>query len=148
MPSSIFRFQKFVRGFFEAMELHGFWGSFLDRLGFLLLLVCLSVMWRRGKDLRAWAYMLGIAPAMSGIFTSFLRYESIVFPLFVALAASVVRFERAWPMGFVWLWGKFARPFALAVCELPVGGMGRALRKIEQSGREKTTRKLRENFRR
>ncbi len=30
-----------------------FRGSFLDRLGFLLLLVCLPVMWRRGKDLRA-----------------------------------------------------------------------------------------------
>lgn len=44
--------------------------------------------------------MLGIAPAMSGTFTSFLRYESTVFPLFIALAASVVRFERAWPKRF------------------------------------------------
>lgn len=91
----------FAAGFFEATGWHGFRGSLLDRMGFLLLLVCLPVMWRQGKDLLAWVYMLGIAPAMSGTFTSFLRYESTVFPLFIALAVSVVSFNRAWPR---WFW--------------------------------------------
>lgn len=91
---------KFAAGFFEVTKWHGFRGSLLDRIGFLLLLVCLPAIWRRGKDLLAWTYMLGIAPAMSGTFTSFLRYESTVFPLFIALAAAVVRFECAWPKRF------------------------------------------------
>lgn len=91
----------FAAGFFEATGWHGFRGSLLDRMGFLLLLVCLPVIWRQGKDLLAWVYMLGIVPAMSGTFTSFLRYESTVFPLFIALAASVVLFKRAWPR---WFW--------------------------------------------
>ena len=52
----------FAAGFFEATGWHGFRGSLLDRMGFLLLLVCLPVMGRQGKDLWTWAYMLGIAP--------------------------------------------------------------------------------------
>ena len=37
---------------------------------------------------------------MVGTFTLFLRDESTVFPLCIALATSVVRFERAWPKWF------------------------------------------------
>ncbi len=87
---------QFVDGFFKATSLHSFLGSFLDRMGFLLLLICLPWIWRQGKDLLAWVYMLGVVPAMSGTFTSFLRYESNVFPLFIALAALVVSFRCAW----------------------------------------------------
>ena len=38
---------------FDATKRHGFQGSFLDRMGFLLLPVCLPMIWRQGKDLLA-----------------------------------------------------------------------------------------------
>jgi hypothetical protein len=77
---------KFVAGFFEVSAWHAYRGSLLDRLGFLLLLYSLPVQWRLGKDLLAWSLMLGVLPAMSGTFTSFVRFEACAFPVFLGLA--------------------------------------------------------------
>ncbi len=77
---------KFVEGFFEVSAWHAYQGSLLDRLGFLLLLYTLPVQWRLGRDLLAWTLMLGVLPAMSGTFTSFVRFEACAFPLFLGLA--------------------------------------------------------------
>jgi NhaP-type Na+/H+ and K+/H+ antiporter len=52
-----------------------------------VLLYTLPVQWRLGKDLLVWIYVLGILPAMSGTFTSYTRFESTAFPVFIALAA-------------------------------------------------------------
>ncbi len=77
---------KFVTGFFEVSAWHAYGGSLLDRLGFLLLLYSLPVQWRLGRDLLAWTLMLGVLPAMSGTFTSFVRFAACAFPLFLGLA--------------------------------------------------------------
>lgn len=77
---------KFVMGFFTPTHWHAFTGSLLDRGVFALVLYTLPVLWRLDKGLLVWTYWLGILPAMSGTFTSFTRYASCAFPVFVALA--------------------------------------------------------------
>ena len=89
---------KFVVGFFNPTQFHEFKGSVLDRCLFILLLYTLPVIWKLGKDQMVWTYMLGILPAMSGTFTSFTRFESTAFPLFIALAVFFANRKRKWPL--------------------------------------------------
>ncbi len=87
---------KFVIGFLEPASWHEFRGSVLDRCGFMLLASCLPLVWHMGKDLVVWVCVLGIVPAMSGTFISFIRFESVVFPLFIALAVLTVNLGGRW----------------------------------------------------
>ena len=88
---------KFIVGLFTPTEWHAFTGSVLDRCAFLLLLDCLPLLWRLDKGLLVWTYMLGILPAMSGTFTSFTRFASCAFPMFIALGVFLSRREWRWP---------------------------------------------------
>lgn len=100
--SNLWNVPKFVMGFFEPTTWHAFKGSVLDRCAFLLLLYCLPLIWRLGKDLVVWTYVLGILPAMSGTFVSFTRFESTAFPLFIALAVFLSGRKARWPLiGFL-----------------------------------------------
>jgi len=72
--------------------------TLLDRCLFILLLYTLPLIWRLGKDLTVWTYVLGILPAMSGTFTSFTRFESTAFPMFIALAVFFTGSKRKWPL--------------------------------------------------
>ena len=85
---------KFILGFFTPTEWHTFRGSLLDRCVFVLLLYCLPLLWRLDKGLLVWAYSLGVLPAMSGTFTSFTRFASCAFPMFIALGVFLGRPER------------------------------------------------------
>jgi hypothetical protein len=96
--SNLWDLPKFVIGFLDPTTWHGFKGSVLDRCAFLLLLYTLPVIWRLGKGMCLWTYVLGVLPAMSGTFTSFIRFESCVFPLFIALAAFFSGLKRKWPL--------------------------------------------------
>lgn len=87
---------KFVVGLFSPSGWHAFRGSLLDRCMFIVLLYALPVIWRMGKDLVVWTYVLGILPAMSGTFTSFTRYEATVIPLFLAMAVFFGVKGRGW----------------------------------------------------
>jgi hypothetical protein len=95
--SNLWNVPKFVVGFFDLTNWHDFTGSVLDRSMFLLLVYCLPLIWTLGKDLVAWTYVLGVLPAMSGIFVSFTRFESTGFPVFIALAAFLIRLKDRWP---------------------------------------------------
>jgi len=100
--SNLWNVPKFVLGFFEPTSWHAFQGSALDRCAFLLLLYCLPLLWRMGKDLLIWTYVLGILPAMSGTFVSFTRFESTAFPVFIALAVFFTNRKSRWPLaGFI-----------------------------------------------
>jgi hypothetical protein len=88
---------KFVVGFFAPTEWHAFRGSVLDRCVFVVLLYCVPALWRLDKGLLVWVYVLGILPAMSGTFTSFTRYASCAFPMFIALGVFLGRREWRWP---------------------------------------------------
>ena len=83
--SNLWNVPKFVVGLFTPTEWHEFRGSVLDRCAFILLLDCLPWLRRLDKGLLVWTYMLGLLPAMSGTFTSFTRFASCAFPLFIAL---------------------------------------------------------------
>src|SRR6185369_16249044 len=89
---------KFLLGLFTPTEIHAYTGSMLDRFIFIVLLYTLPLIWRLGKDLLVWTYLLAIVPAMSGTFTSFTRYESPAFPMFIALAVFFVGRKRRWPL--------------------------------------------------
>jgi hypothetical protein len=95
--SNLWNVPKFLLGLFQPTRWHEFSGSALDRLAFLLLLYSLPLVWKLGKDMLVWTYVLGILPAMSGTFVSFTRFESTAFPVFLALAAFFVRMKRKWP---------------------------------------------------
>jgi hypothetical protein len=94
--SNLWNVPKIVIGLFNPNTWHAFTGSLLDRCLFILLLYTLPVQWRLGKDLLVWSYVLGILPAMSGTFTSFTRYASCAFPMFIALAVFLSKPERRW----------------------------------------------------
>lgn len=87
----------FVAAYFAPTTWHDFRGSALDRCAFTLLVYCLPIIWRLGKDLVLWTCALGVLPAMSGMFTSFTRFESTVFPLFIGLAVFFCGIRRKWP---------------------------------------------------
>lgn len=95
--SNLWNVPKFVVGLFTPTEWHEFRGSVLDRCVFILLLDCLPVLWRLDKELLVWIYMLGILPAMSGTFTSFTRFASCAFPLFIALGVFLGNRQWRWP---------------------------------------------------
>lgn len=86
---NLFNVPKFIVGYFSPTEWHEFTGSLLDRCAFLMLLYTLPVLWRLDRDLLVWTYWLGILPAMSGTFTSYIRYVSCAFPVFIALGAFI-----------------------------------------------------------
>jgi len=92
--SNLWNLPKFVNSLLEPTSIHDFVGSALDRSLFILLLWCLPLIFRLGSSYLIWTYMLGIIPAMSGSFSSFVRFESMVFPLFLALAVFFQRHDR------------------------------------------------------
>jgi hypothetical protein len=92
--SNLWNLPKFIVGFFTPTEWHAFRGSLLDRSSLVLLLYSLPVAWRLDKDLMVWIYVLGILPAMSGTFTSYTRFASCAFPMFIALGVFLGRPER------------------------------------------------------
>ncbi|MCF7669347.1 MAG: hypothetical protein K9N48_06180 [Verrucomicrobia bacterium] len=96
--SNLWNIPKFVIGFFDASTLHSFQGSMLDRAAFVLVVYCLPLIWRLGKDLVVWTYVLGILPAMSGTFVSNIRFESVAFPVFIALAVFFLGKRRKCPL--------------------------------------------------
>jgi len=93
---NLWNVSKFVVGFFNPTDWHSFRGSLLDRCAFVLLLYTLPVLWRLDKGLLAWVFMLGIVPAMSGTFTSYIRFASCAFPMFIALGVVLSRREWRW----------------------------------------------------
>src|SRR5439155_541045 len=66
--TNIINVPKFVIGLFTPTEIHAFQGSLLDRCMFVFMLYTLPIIWRLGKDLLVWTYVLAIMPAMSGTF--------------------------------------------------------------------------------
>lgn len=85
---------RFVAAYFVPTEWHEFSGSLLDRCVFLVLLHTIPVLWRLDRNLLVWVLWLGVVPALSGSFTSYTRFASCAFPMFLGLA---VYFHRVNP---------------------------------------------------
>jgi hypothetical protein len=86
----------FVTKLFNPTEWHAFRGSVLDRCVFILLIYCFPLIWKLDKNWCLWAFFLGVVPAVSGGFTSYTRFASVVFPLFVALAVFLSKPGMRW----------------------------------------------------
>jgi hypothetical protein len=83
---NIFSPMSFIETLIRPTTLHEFYGSLLDRCCFVLLAYNLLIIWRLDRMWFLWALFLGVVPAMSGMFVSYTRFTSMVFPLFVAIA--------------------------------------------------------------
>lgn len=78
---------KFVLEYLSPRYFHEFADSMLDRLCFLAVAYTLPCLWRKHRDLIPWVYVLGILPAMSGSFTSYIRFAGMALPVFIAWSA-------------------------------------------------------------
>jgi hypothetical protein len=90
---------RFVILLFNPTTWHEYTGSLLDRCMFILLIDCFPLTWRLDKSWCIWMFFLGVVPAVSGGFTSFTRYSSVVFPIFVAMAVFLIKPRMRW-----WRW--------------------------------------------
>ena len=87
---------RFVALFFTPTEWHEFRGSALDRCVFILVIYCFPIIWKLDKSWCLWTFFLGVVPAVSGGFTSYTRFASVVFPFFVALAVFLNKPRLRW----------------------------------------------------
>jgi hypothetical protein len=87
---------RFVTQLFNPTTWHEYTGSTLDRCVFILLINCFPLIWKLDKAWCAWAFFLGVVPAMIGGFSSYTRYSSVVFPLFIALAVFLSKPGMRW----------------------------------------------------
>lgn len=74
---------KFLMEYLNPRFFHEFADSMLDRLCFLAVAYSIPSLWRGRRDLMPWVYVLGILPAMSGSFTSYIRFAGMAFPVFL-----------------------------------------------------------------
>lgn len=89
-----------LSNFFTTVRLHGFTDSALDRVAFVLFLLALVGLVRRGRtDLVSWALPFGLVPAMTVKFMAYTRYLSVVFPVFWQMAVFFTPSSRQ-----PWLW--------------------------------------------
>jgi hypothetical protein len=90
---------RFVTKLFNPTEWHEYTGSLLDRCVFILLIYCFPLISKLDKSWCVWAFFLGVVPAISGGLTSFTRFASVVFPLFIALGVLLSKPGMRW-----WRW--------------------------------------------
>jgi hypothetical protein len=84
---NVFDVSHFVSTLITPAHFHEVFGSGLDRCSFILLICTLPSIMRLDEGWLLWSLLLGVVPAMSGMFVSYTRFASVVFPLFVAIAA-------------------------------------------------------------
>ena len=87
---------QFVVELFSPTAWHDFTGSFLDRAVFAVLLACLPIIWKLSRTWFLLTLVLGIIPAVTGTFTSYTRFASVVFPLFIAMAVFLDKPKLTW----------------------------------------------------
>jgi hypothetical protein len=76
----------FVRSLTGPTQVHGFLGSAIDRVWFLLFCASLPLIWKVNKEWFSYSLLMGLIPAMTLSFTSFTRYVLVIFPVFVVFS--------------------------------------------------------------
>ena len=82
---NIFNIADYLFTLGTPANFHDIGCSIVDRGSFILLIYSLPIIWRLDKGWFLWSVFLGVVPAMSGMFVSYTRFASVVFPLFVAM---------------------------------------------------------------
>lgn len=93
---NLFHPVTFFLKLFTPTTWHSYKGSLLDRASFLLLVSSLPHIWKLDRMWFVLSLSLGVIPAVSGGFTSLVRFMSVVFPLFIALADILHKRNRRW----------------------------------------------------
>ncbi len=75
-----------VEAFLQVKDVHDPQNSAIDRALFLLVLLLLPVIFRRGSFEFVWVIGLGIIPAITNFFLSYTRFVTMAVPVFVVLA--------------------------------------------------------------
>lgn len=85
-----------VTGFLEALLsvkwIHTPKFSFLDRMFFLVLIICLPQLWFKHRNAAVYSCLVGIISVTSTLFISFTRQFTTCFP-------GIIPFEREWVLG-------------------------------------------------
>lgn len=77
---------RFISAYLNANVFHDFLHSFVDRFWFTLFLVSLPAIWKYNRALFYYALVMGFFSAILLNFMSFMRFLSVIFPFFIALA--------------------------------------------------------------
>jgi hypothetical protein len=88
----------FLQALLDVRRLHGFSGSLLDRLAFVGFALGAIALFRRARtrdrDFFALALLLGAVPAVTTVLMSFVRYLSVIFPVFLPLGEALAPKSR------------------------------------------------------
>ena len=77
---------RFIGAYLNANVFHDYLHSFVDRFWFTGFLVSLPAIWKYNRALFYYALVLGFFSAIMLNFMSFMRFLSVIFPFFIALA--------------------------------------------------------------
>jgi hypothetical protein len=84
--SKIFDIVGFIKSLYGPTQVHGFIGSVIDRIWFLLFCASLPFIWKMNKEWFSYSLLMGLVPAMTLSFVSFTRYVMVIFPVFIVSA--------------------------------------------------------------
>ena len=86
-----------VEAFLQVRDFHDPQNSAIDRALFLLVLLLLPAVFRRGSFEFAWVIGLGIIPAITNFFLSYTRFVTMAVPVFIVLSRELGNGEiRYW----------------------------------------------------
>lgn len=88
----------FLQALLDVRRLHGVSGSLLDRMAFVGFVLAAIALFRRARsrdrDFFVLTLLLGLVPAVTTVFMSFVRYLSVIFPVFLTLAEALAPKSR------------------------------------------------------
>ena len=86
-----------AEAFLQVRDFHDPQNSAIDRALFLLVLLLLPAIFRRGGFEFAWVIALGIIPAITNLFLSYTRFVTMAVPVFIVLSKELENGEiRYW----------------------------------------------------
>lgn len=102
-------FSGFLDSLFSVSSIHSYFGSAVDRIFFLAFLLLLPFLWKLERVYFIFALFMGIVPAMTNSLVSYMRYLTVVFPIFIAAAYILEKRDKKW------FWLILASLFALQI---------------------------------
>ncbi len=94
--ANIFNPQKWGAAFFQWRSFHDPMTSIMDRMCFVAFAGSLYGVWKLSRTHFVWALCVGLVPALSSCFFSYVRYTVCVFPLFILLGVYLSKPGRRW----------------------------------------------------
>ena len=96
--ANIFDPLGFAREFLRVDGVHVYFGSFIDRIWFVVFAAALIPLWRRDRLAFAYALPLGLVPALSLTLVSYTRHFLLVLPVFALIGAYLCDEKHRWAL--------------------------------------------------